>query len=208
MRRFVQWKRLMLCLTSTLAFAQAGSDVAEIRLATDNAHGAYYFQPAALHVQPGQTVRFVSVHYFHTVTAFHPANGDPQARIPAAARPFDELLGDEAPGGRESFDVTFSEPGTYDFYCRFHASRGEVGRIVVGQPGGPAGQAPGEAPAPAQAAGYVGLSVATTRLPTVQRILGILDPARIVDEGSVSFPREELRRFGEAYHPVHAPIPD
>lgn len=204
---------LAACIASLLAMpgevrSQADSDVLEVRIATDNAHGAYYFEPAGLYVQPGQTVRFVSVHYFHSVTAYHPDNGGHELRIPAAAAPFDELLGDEADSGRESFEVTFQQIGTYDFHCRFHESRGEVGRIVVGRPGGPAEELRGDAEAPVMPEGFVGLSASSTRLPAVQRIFEYLDSRRIVAEKSVSFPRQELKRFGSDYHPVNVPIPD
>jgi hypothetical protein len=36
------------------------------------------------------------------------------------------------------FEHTFDVPGTYDYYCIPHRLMGMVGRIVVGEPAGPA----------------------------------------------------------------------
>jgi hypothetical protein len=66
----------------------------------------------------------------HTTTAYHPANFGRPLRIPVAAKSWDSdyLLPDE------SFSVTFTEQGVYDYYCIPHEHAGMVGRIVVGKP--------------------------------------------------------------------------
>lgn len=75
----------------------------------------------------------------HSATAY-------EDRIPTAAEPFDS-------GGisEGAFAVTFDTPGTYDYSvfdiesahdCLPHRSTGTVGRIVVGEPGGPAESSP------------------------------------------------------------------
>ena len=84
------------------------------------------FDPIGLHVEPGTTVRFEIEAGSHSATAY-------EGRIPAAASPFDSGVLSQ---GR--FDHTFEVPGTYDYYCIPHESMGMVGRIVVGEPGGPA----------------------------------------------------------------------
>jgi uncharacterized membrane protein len=88
--------------------------------------GNTYFYPIGLHVEPGTTVRFEIQTGSHSA----PAYGD---RIPTAASPFDSGVLSEG-----EFEHTFDTPGTYDYYCIPHESMGMVGRIVVGEPGGPA----------------------------------------------------------------------
>jgi plastocyanin/uncharacterized membrane protein len=92
--------------------------------------GNNYFDPIGLHVDPGTTVRFEIAAGSHSATAY-------ENRIPADATTFDS--GVISSGG---FEHTFDEPGTYDYYCIPHKSVGMVGRIVVGNPGGPAEERP------------------------------------------------------------------
>lgn len=104
-----------------------------------------WFDPVGVLVAPGRTLRWVNreAGNVHTATAYHPANFDRPQRIPAAAGPWDSdyLM----PG--ESFEVTLTEPGVYDYYCVPHEHAGMVGRIVVGAvpadwDGWPAGDLP------------------------------------------------------------------
>ena len=91
-----------------------------------------WFAPVGLAVAPGTTVRFVNRDSgnSHTATAYHPDIFDRQRRIPEQAVAWDSdfLL----PG--ESFEVTLTVPGVYDYYCLPHEMAGMVGRILVGQP--------------------------------------------------------------------------
>lgn len=175
--------------------------VVEVALQNDNSRGLRWFEPAGIFVQPGQKVRWVSHNYHHSVTAYHPQSGR-ELRIPETAKPFDETLGDGKRDYQESFEWTFEVPGTYDYYCRFHEAQGEVGRIVVGAPGGPAGRPPGYAGAPAQPMGYAGLS-SSLLLPRVQRAFAHLDAKNIVERRAVSLPAE-LVQSGVAFHPHNA----
>jgi plastocyanin len=105
-----------------------------VRMVTEGA--AYYFDPIGLSVDPGTTVTFVNVSGRHSSTAYHPDN--PLAgtrRIPDGAEPWDSTT---LTAENETFDHTFEVEGTYDYYCIPHKSLGMIGRIVVGQPGGPA----------------------------------------------------------------------
>lgn len=88
--------------------------------------GNNYFDPIGLAVEPGTTVRFVIEDGAHSATAY-------EDRIPSGAAAFDS--GTLSAG---DFEHTFDTPGTYDYYCRPHKSMGMTGRIVVGEPGGPA----------------------------------------------------------------------
>lgn len=90
-----------------------------------------WFDPIGLHV-PVDT----------TVTWIHTGDGAPahepiayENRIPAGAERFVSRSMTEG----ETFEHTFSVPGTYDYYCGLHRSEfGMVGRVVCDEPGGPA----------------------------------------------------------------------
>ncbi len=91
------------------------------------------FDPIGVFLQPGQTVRWRCEANYHTATAYHPANGGHSLRIPRQAKPWaSEIL---LPG--ESFEVTLTVAGVYDYFCAPHEHAGMVGRLVVGQPTGP-----------------------------------------------------------------------
>lgn len=123
-------------------------------------HGPFYFDPIGLFVSPGDTVEFVNDTSGHSATSYHEdLDSSDVTRIPEAAEPFNSgvLQSDGA-----SWNYTFTEPGTYDYFCIPHKGLGMIGRIVVCAPGGPAeeGSPPdGELP----------------------------DSQRIVEEGSVSW---------------------
>ena len=101
--------------------------------------GIYYFNPAGLYVQVGQTVEWVGLRR-RTVTAFHPSFDNHELRIPENAKPFDSRTMASANG---SFRWTFEVEGTYDYYSQAQEYLGMVGRIVVGKPGGPGEKSPG-----------------------------------------------------------------
>ena len=114
-----------------LALAE-GSPV-EIRM-QGNADGSHvWFDPVGIHVEPGQTIKWVNLDpgNSHTATAYHPMNIDRPLRMPEAAEPWnsDYLL------PNETFSVTLTVEGVYDFFCIPHEHAGMVGRIVVGRPG-------------------------------------------------------------------------
>ncbi len=107
----------------------------EVLMVTDGSE--YYFDPIGLHVQPGDTVRWTIDSGTHSSTAY-------EDRIPENAEPWDSgTLAEEG----ASFEYTFEEPGTYDYYCIPHKTLGMIGRIVCGEPGGPAeGSTPPDTP--------------------------------------------------------------
>lgn len=112
---------------------------------------AYYFDPIGLAVEPGTTVEWTVASGEHSSTAY-------EDRIPEAAQPWDSGVLAEG----ETTTVTFEESGTYDYYCTPHQAQGMVGRMVVGDPGGPAeGSMPPDSDVP--------------------------ESQRIVEEGSVSY---------------------
>ncbi len=108
------------------------ADTVDITM-SGNADGSLvWFDPIGVHVQPGQTLRWTNrdAGNSHTATAYHPGLWERPLRIPEAATPWDSdyLLPDE------SFTVTLTVPGVYDYYCVPHEHAGMVGRIVVGEP--------------------------------------------------------------------------
>lgn len=76
----------------------------------------FAYSPASLEVEAGATVTFTNDDGApHTVTA-----GEPGAQVEG----FDERV-----DGGETARVSFDEPGTYPYFCRFHPNM--TGEIVV-----------------------------------------------------------------------------
>lgn len=93
--------------------------------------GQYHFEPHVVRIEPGDKVHWVLVSGSHTTTAYHPANGDRQRRIPDGAKAWNSgFLTDD---GRTSFEHTFTVEGVYDYFCIPHEGYGMVGSIVVGE---------------------------------------------------------------------------
>ncbi|GAW35828.1 plastocyanin precursor [Roseovarius sp. A-2] len=91
-----------------------------------------WFDPIGLAVAPGTTLRFTNRDpgNSHTATTYHPQIFGRARRIPASAEPWnsDYLL------PAESFEITLTVPGIYDYYCIPHEMAAMIGRIVVGTP--------------------------------------------------------------------------
>ena len=117
-------------------FSAAALEVIEMR--SDALGSRVWFDPIGLHVDPGTTVRWIVRENVHTATAYHPRNDNHSLRIPEKAASSDSgfLV---KPGAH--FDVTLTVPGIYDYYCAPHEAAGMVGRIIVGKPLGPGGEA-------------------------------------------------------------------
>ena len=102
----------------------------EIEMRGSSRGARIWFDPIGLAVAPGATLQFTNRDpgNSHTATTYHPGVFGRERRIPVAAEPWDsEFL---MPG--ESFEITLSAPGVYDYYCVPHEMAGMVGRIVVG----------------------------------------------------------------------------
>jgi plastocyanin len=93
-----------------------------------------WFDPIGVLVQPGQTIRWVNRDpgNSHTATAYHPKNFEHPHRIPDGAAPWnsDYLL------PNETFSLTLTTEGVYDYFCIPHEHAGMVGRIIVDHPAG------------------------------------------------------------------------
>ena len=133
------------CLAGTTMLshttAAAGRTV-EVKLIQTPA-GMAYFEPAGIRIAPGDTVRWVQINGFHSITAYHPGNDNHELRIPASAQPWDsDILLAAYPMRGATFEHTFTVPGVYDYFCKPHEMAGMVGRIVVGDPGDGPGTKP------------------------------------------------------------------
>ena len=96
----------------------------------------YYFDPIGLFVESGETVTFEIQSGSHSATAYKEGTSSASVtRIPESAEMFNsETLSEQG----ATYEHTFETTGTYDYFCIPHKSLGMVGRIVVGEPGGPA----------------------------------------------------------------------
>jgi pseudoazurin len=101
---------------ATLATAQAGE--VEVKMLTRGETGMMVFEPAVVHVQPGDTVRFVPVDPGHNAESL-------KGMIPDGAEPFKGGIGKE-------IAVTFTVEGVYGYDCMPHYGMGMVGLVVVG----------------------------------------------------------------------------
>lgn len=127
-------RRALLCLlvVATLGAAGCDRDPGEASPAgleqVDVANVAF---PATIEVASGMSVRWINrdENVRHTVTSGLPGDGGvPGVSEGKPARPdglFDGVLADASAG----FTFTFTEPGSYDYFCRVHPSM--VGSVIV-----------------------------------------------------------------------------
>ena len=111
--------------------AKAGTEI-EITMGGTARGEHVWFSPQGLAIASGTTLRFINqdAGNSHTATTYHSTILDRARRIPEKAKPWDS--GFLLPG--QSFAVTLTVPGVYDYYCQPHEMAGMVGRIVVGHP--------------------------------------------------------------------------
>ena len=104
-----------LFLLVTLGVSSVQAKTVEVKLGTDA--GMLAFEPSTLNISSGDTVKFVN-----NKLAPHNAVFDGNDDLSHPDLAF-------APG--ESWERTFSQAGTYDFYCEPHRGAGMVGKVVV-----------------------------------------------------------------------------
>ena len=115
------------------------TDAAERGTHTVGMYTDLYFDPIGLYIEPGETVSFELVSGAHSATAYHPDNeGALDRRIPRRAPSWNTDVFNK---GGTFRNITFETQGTHDYYCIPHKYR-MIGRIVVGEPGGPAVETP------------------------------------------------------------------
>ena len=98
-----------------IGVTSAQAKTVEVKLGTDA--GMLAFEPSNVTISAGDSVKFVN-----NKLAPHNAVFDGHEELSHPDLAF-------APG--ESWEETFSNPGTYDFYCEPHRGAGMVGKIVV-----------------------------------------------------------------------------
>lgn len=131
--------------TATQTPSSASGDGTTVQMVTSG--GGYYFDPVGLAIDPGTTVTFVNESGSHSTISYTDGVGQASTtRIPDGAQSWESSI---LTASGATFDHTFETPGTYDYFCGPHKSLGMVGRIVVGDAGGPAdGSMPPDADVP------------------------------------------------------------
>lgn len=99
------------------AFAQTVHDVEMLNADPNNPRVRNVYSPRVLSIQPGDTVRFLSVNPGHNAQSI---NG----MTPAGGETFRGRINEE-------IEVTLTVPGIYGYQCLPHYSTGMVGLIVV-----------------------------------------------------------------------------
>jgi len=120
-------KKLGLFLSSLLlavtmifaAIAPAQADTVEVKMGADN--GMLAFQPAKVTIKAGDTVKWVN-------NKLSPHNVVFDSSVKDADKLSHKGLAFSA---GESFEVTFTEPGEYPYYCEPHRGAGMNGTIIV-----------------------------------------------------------------------------
>jgi len=120
--------------TATQETAGGSGDSNTVMMVTEGSE--YYFDPIGLFIESGETVTFEIQSGSHSATAYKEGTSSASVtRIPDGAEAFNsETLSEQG----ATYEHTFETTGTYDYFCIPHKSLGMVGRIVVGEPGGPA----------------------------------------------------------------------
>jgi plastocyanin len=113
--------------------AEKPARIIEIHMKSDPMGSVVGFDPVGVFLEPGQKVRWVCDANVHTTTAYSPKNGHHSRRIPRDAVPW---ASDFLQSG-QSFEVTLTVEGVYDYFCAPHEMAGMVGRLVVGKAIGP-----------------------------------------------------------------------
>ena len=99
----------------TVGVASASASTVEVKLGADS--GMLAFEPSSVTIKAGDTVKFVN-----NKMAPHNAVFEGHDEYSHADLAF-------SPG--ESWEETFTEAGTFDFYCEPHRGAGMVGQVIV-----------------------------------------------------------------------------
>lgn len=86
----------------------------------DSAGRTMQFEPAFIHIEPGDTITFVPTNKSHDSEAI-------PALIPPNAEPWKGKI-------NEQITASFDEPGYYVYKCTPHLGMGMIGLVQVGEP--------------------------------------------------------------------------
>lgn len=169
---------------SVITLGEETFTVAEIAGLVTDALG-FYFDPAGLHVEPGDIVLYSAESPDHLVAAYHEGHGR-QNRVPESVGPISSPM--PPVGGYWLYQ--FETQGVYDFYCSPHQTFGMVHRVVVhdGEGDVPAldVQQTGRPPTEENALASI-LGGLDPNIPSSAEVLDsdALEPTHIVNEGPV-----------------------
>jgi plastocyanin len=173
----------------TIALPDGGSTsltVTEIANLVADSRG-FFFDPAGIHVQPGDVVLFSAETPDHAVAAYHERHGR-QNRVPDSVPP---IASPQVPVGG-SWRYRFEKPGVYDCYCPPHQTLGMVWRVVVYDGNGSVPsldvEQTGRPPEDENAVPGI-LGGLDPNLPSSMAALetDVLDPENIVEDGPISW---------------------
>ncbi|MDS9470004.1 pseudoazurin [Paracoccus sp. MBLB3053] len=106
-------------LTLMLLASPALAETHDVHMLNRGETGPMVYEPAYLHISPGDTVRFHPTQPSHNAATI-------EGMIPAGAEPFRSKI-------NESFEVTLDRPGIYGIKCSPHFAMGMVMLIEVGE---------------------------------------------------------------------------
>lgn len=107
--------------------SQAMAEEYTVKMVTNmDAEQVYYFEPAEITIQPGDTIKWINVQ-----EDMHNAVAD---AVPKGTEFFESPMLEEEGA---SWSYTFNKAGTYSYHCHPHAAAGMKGMITVGAPSAP-----------------------------------------------------------------------
>jgi len=131
MRRWFVLASILTIATPTLFIVQQAEASTRPRTTTVNIPGEDRFAPFAVSVRVGERVQWVNGdtdnHTIVTDDAFTTAGHDDINHL---------LLGTASKGGPGQFSLVFNHPGTFVYYCRFHAHLDAANQPVAPGPDG------------------------------------------------------------------------
>lgn len=110
---------LILFGSIVLVATPALADTVVVKMGTDS--GMLAFEPAEVRIKVGDTVRWVN-------NKLAPHNVVFDSSVKNADKLSHKALA-FAPG--ESFEIKFTEPGVYPYYCEPHRGAGMIGKVIV-----------------------------------------------------------------------------
>jgi pseudoazurin len=96
----------------------AGAETIDVKMLNKGAAGTMVFEPAAVTLAPGDSIRFLATDKGHNAETI-------EGMLPEGATPFEGKINEE-------LTVTFDLPGLYGVRCKPHFAMGMVMVIAVG----------------------------------------------------------------------------
>lgn len=115
----------LLLVVSSFFFSVSPAAAASVSVKMGSDSGALAFDPSTVTIKAGDEVKWVNNKLSPHNVVFATSDGVDDA---TAAKLSHKGL---AFAAGESFTSTFSEPGTYSYYCEPHRGAGMVGKVIV-----------------------------------------------------------------------------